>query len=136
MSPWRRVGLVCAWALSVLCGLWALLRLSGLEPPWPLSALLAFTPWVVVPALVAVGLAVMLRARWAVAVAAAAALVLAGVTAPRALGSADRRDGVELRVMTVNLRVGGADAATIVRLVRDNRIDLLAVQEYTRGARD
>ena len=23
MSPWRRVGLVCAWSLSVLCGLWA-----------------------------------------------------------------------------------------------------------------
>jgi len=39
-------------------------------------------------------------------------------------------------VMTVNLRVGGADAATIVRLVRDNRIDLLAVQEYTPVARD
>jgi hypothetical protein len=37
--------------------------------------------------------------------------------------------------MTVNLRVGGADAATIVRLVRDNGIDLLAVQEYTPGAR-
>lgn len=32
--------------------------------------------------------------------------------------------------------MGGADAATIVRLVRDNRIDLLAVQEYTPGARD
>ena len=72
MSPWRRVGLVRAWSLSVLCGLWALLRLSGLEPPWPLSALLAFTPWVIVPALAAVAL-----------------------TAPRALGSAHRRDGVE-----------------------------------------
>jgi len=112
------------------------LRLSGLEPPWPLSALLAFTPWVIVPALAAVVLVVILRVRWALAVAAAAALVLVGVTAPRALGSADRRDGVELRVMTVNLRVGGADAATIVRLVRDNRIDLLAVQEYTPVARD
>lgn len=112
------------------------MRLSGLEPPWPLSALLAFTPWVIVPALAAVVLAVILRVRWALAVAGGAALVLVGVTAPRALGSADRRDGVELRVMTVNLRVGGADAATIVRLVRDNRIDLLAVQEYTPVARD
>jgi len=55
---------------------------------------------------------------------------------PAPLGPADRRDGIELRVMTVNVRVGGADAATIVRLVRDNRIDLLAVQEYTPGARD
>jgi endonuclease/exonuclease/phosphatase family metal-dependent hydrolase len=53
MSPWRRLGRVCAWVLSVLCGLWVLLRLSGVDPPWPVSALLAFTPWVVVPALVA-----------------------------------------------------------------------------------
>ena len=136
MSAWRRIGRVCAWVVSVLCGLWALLRLSGVDPPWPGSAMLAFTPWVTVPALVAVVLAAILRARWAAAVAAAAALVLVGVTAPRALGSPDRRDGVDLRAMTVNLRVGGADAATIVRLVRDNRIDLLAVQEYTPGARD
>lgn len=107
-----------------------------MEPPWPLSALLAFTPWVTVPALVAVAFAALLRAWWAAAVAAAALLVLAGITAPRAFGSADRRDGLELRAMTVNLRVGGADAATIVRLARDNRIDLLALQEYTPEAGD
>jgi endonuclease/exonuclease/phosphatase family metal-dependent hydrolase len=36
--------------------------------------------------------------------------------------------------MTANLRVGGADPDAIVRLVRDNHIDLLAVQEYTPQA--
>jgi hypothetical protein len=73
---WRRVGRVCAWVLGVLCGLWALLRLSGVEPPWPLSALLAFTPWVSVPALVAVAFAALLRAWWAAAVAAVAVLAI------------------------------------------------------------
>ncbi|MGA8113639.1 MAG: endonuclease/exonuclease/phosphatase family protein, partial [Actinocatenispora sp.] len=38
-------------------------------------------------------------------------------------------------VMTVNLRVGAADAATIVRLVRDDRVDLVAMQEYTPAAK-
>ena len=67
-------------------------------------------------------------------VSAAVAVALVAVVAPRAWGTGEDRDGLELRVMTANLRVGGADAATIVRLVRDNRVDLLALQEFTPQA--
>ncbi len=99
-----------------------------------MSALLAFTPWVIVLSVVILIIAAATRDRWAAVVCAAAALVLLAIVVPRAWGSGDDRDGPELRVMTANLRVGGADAAAIVRLVRENRVDLLAVQEYTPQA--
>jgi endonuclease/exonuclease/phosphatase family metal-dependent hydrolase len=48
---------------------------------------------------------------------------------------AARPAGVALRVMTANLLAGGADAPTIVGLVRDHDVAVLAVQEFTPGAR-
>ncbi|GIH14438.1 endonuclease/exonuclease/phosphatase family protein [Rugosimonospora africana] len=122
--------------LVAVCGLWVAVRAGGVEPPWPGSALLAFTPWVVVPAVVGLGVAATIRDRWATAAAAATVLVLALVVVPRSWGTGGESDGVVLRVMTANLRVGGADATTIVDLVRDNRIDVLALQEYTPEAGD
>jgi endonuclease/exonuclease/phosphatase (EEP) superfamily protein YafD len=130
----RRLIRVGARSLVAVCGLWAVARVSGVEAPWPLPALLAFTPWVIVLSVVALVIAAAARDRWAAVVGAAAALILASVVVPRAWGSGDHRDGVELRVMTANLRAGGADAAAIVALVRDNRVDLLALQEYTPQA--
>ena len=43
-------------------------------------------------------------------------------------------DGVTLRIMSANLRVGGADAAALVGLVREHRVDVLAIQELTASA--
>ena len=109
--------------------------MSGAQPPWPLSAILAFTPWVLVPSVAALVLAVLTRTRPAVAAALVVTVVLTAVVVPRAWGGQDSRDGAPLRVMTANLRIGGADAATVVELVRTNRVDLLAIQEFTSQAR-
>ncbi len=38
--------------------------------------------------------------------------------------------------MTINAKHGEADAAEIVRLVRENGVGLLAVEEYTPGLED
>jgi endonuclease/exonuclease/phosphatase (EEP) superfamily protein YafD len=38
--------------------------------------------------------------------------------------------------MSINSRFGRADAAEIVRLVRDNGVELLAIQEYTQALED
>jgi endonuclease/exonuclease/phosphatase (EEP) superfamily protein YafD len=130
----RRLGRIATWSPAVLCGLWALVRLGGVQPPWPASALLAVTPWVIPVCVVTLAAAAATGNRWAAVVAAVAALALAVVVVPRAWGTGDQRDGVVLRVMTANLRVGGADPAAIVRLVREERIDLLALQEYTPRA--
>jgi endonuclease/exonuclease/phosphatase (EEP) superfamily protein YafD len=42
----------------------------------------------------------------------------------------------ELKVMTLNSGLGKADAAEIVRLVRDNGVGLLTVQEHTQALED
>ncbi|RKR90648.1 endonuclease/exonuclease/phosphatase (EEP) superfamily protein YafD [Micromonospora pisi] len=129
--PRRRLPDVLCW-LSLLPGLgWAVVRFGGLEQG-PLVQLLAFTPYVVVGTLVPLGLALALRRFTAAAVAALVTLSLAALVAPRAL--ADERpdaSGPEIRVLTANLLFGTADPAALVALVRDERVDVLAVQEFT-----
>ncbi len=131
-SPTRRRRGAVLWGLVVLPGLlWAAVRLGGWERG-PLVQLFAFTPYV---AAWSVPLAVLalLRRRWlagAFAVVAAVALVTAVL--PRALPDHQpAARGAQLRVMTANMLVGGSDPATIVRLVREHRVDVLAVQEHT-----
>jgi endonuclease/exonuclease/phosphatase (EEP) superfamily protein YafD len=97
--------------------------------------LLAFTPWVPVIGLAALTIALATRDRFAAIAAIAAIVLLAAPLVPRAWGSPDRTTGPDLRVMTVNLRVGGASPAAIVQLVRENHTDLLALQEFTPQAR-
>lgn len=125
---------VLCWAL-VLPGLgWAMVRGFGLERG-PLVQLLAFTPYVTMWSLVPVGLAVALRRWWAAAVAGATALILIGVVAPRALPDGTTPDdGPSVRVMTANLLGGAAQETELLRLVRDERVDVLALQEFTPEA--
>ncbi|MFI6760710.1 endonuclease/exonuclease/phosphatase family protein [Micromonospora sp. NPDC050417] len=129
--PRRRLPDVLCWLL-LLPGLgWAVVRFGGLEQG-PLVQLLAFTPYVVVGTLVPLGLALALRRFTAAAVAALVTLSLAAAVAPRAL--ADERPnatGPAIRVLTANLLFGTADATALIALVRDERVDVLAVQEFT-----
>lgn len=56
---------------------------------------------------------------------------------PRAVGGptdAEGAQGPHLRVLTVNLRRGGADPAAMVALARDTRADVLALQEVDADA--
>ena len=121
--------------LAVLVAAWAGLRLAGVLPPWPGLVLLAVTPWAVLVAAVVVVLALLARAPWAGLLSAVALVAVVAVVVPRAWGSGEERPGRALRVMTVNLRVGGASATEVVRLVRGGRVDVLALQEYTASAR-
>ncbi|GAA3340093.1 endonuclease/exonuclease/phosphatase family protein [Amorphoplanes nipponensis] len=126
---------VLLW-LAVLPGAaWTAVRLGGWETG-ALVQLVAFTPyvaaWSVVPAVAA-----LLSRRWLVAAVATATLAsLAVAVLPRAFADGDRgpQDGVALRVMTSNMLLGNADAATIVKLVRDNDVAVLAVQEFSPNA--
>jgi endonuclease/exonuclease/phosphatase family metal-dependent hydrolase len=103
---------------------------------WPrlVVQLLSFTPWLVFPAAAGVAFASLSRRAWLFATTTALlALQLFWIFAPglarSAPGAATRR--VELKVMNINALHGEADAAAIVRLVRDNGIGLLAVEEHT-----
>jgi endonuclease/exonuclease/phosphatase (EEP) superfamily protein YafD len=130
----RRVIGVLLWLAWLPLALWTAVRLGGWEVGRGLRPiqLVAFTPYAAVAAVPVAVLAMLARRRW-LSVATLASLVALGacvlprmVAAPPTGGS-----GVRLRVLTVNMRVGGADPATIMRLVRSHRVDLLALQEVT-----
>lgn len=74
----------------------------------------------------------LLRVRAAVVAAAVALVVFALLFAGRALpGPQPAAHGRELTVMTLNARIGSADARTVIEMVRSHRVDVLAMQEVT-----
>lgn len=119
------------WALTVPGFVWAAIRVGGVEAG-PLVQLLAFTPYVAAWSPVPVGIAAALR-RWRpAAVAAVASAALLACVLPRVV--ADDRpagDGPVVRVLTANLLGGASDAAAVVGVVREHRVDVLAVQELS-----
>lgn len=113
---------------------WAAARITGVELPYPLVGALAFTPYVALTSALPVVVALVLR-RWAVAGAAlVAAVTLAVLIAPRALKDGDpattfASGGSRVTVLSVNTLLGRADAAAVMRIVRDRDVDVLSVQE-------
>lgn len=125
---------MACWLALAVCVPWTVVRLTGWLPPWPSAPLLAFTPWVIAVAGVALMLAARAGRRLPAALSLACAVALAVVVLPRAVGAADHRSGPLLRVMSANLRIGGADPGTVVRLVREHQVDVLFLEEYTGHA--
>ena len=122
------------WTLSGLLAVAALVRLLRLDRGVLLIQVISFTPYVALGALVTVAIAVVCRRYWAAGLAGLAALALITCVTPRAFGAPSTAPGTPLTVMSVNLWLGTADAPSIVELVRDQRVDVLAVQELTSTA--
>jgi endonuclease/exonuclease/phosphatase (EEP) superfamily protein YafD len=124
-------------ALSVFRGL-------PVEWPTPVVQLLSFTPWLVLPAVVALLFAFLSRRIWAVVVTAALVAVqlfwlfpLEQFQLGRDQGLANAGAGtLQLKAMNINSEFGQADAAEIVRLVRNNGIGLLTIQEHSQGLQE
>lgn len=127
----RRYWLV--WALVVPVALWALLRAFGIDNGFPLAALMAFTPYAAIAALLVAGIALALRNWAAASVGAAATLLLALAVLPRAIGDGTvAANGREtFVVLAANVHRGAADPAALVALVDRYRPDLLSVEELT-----
>ncbi|MGK5678834.1 endonuclease/exonuclease/phosphatase family protein [Actinoplanes sp. URMC 104] len=128
---------VLFWLLILPFLAWAVIRLGGWERG-PVVQLFAFTPYVAAAAWVPAILALATR-RWTVgAVAVIVAIMLAAAVLPRAIGNRDKGPaaGVRLNVMTSNMLFGGADAATIVKLVSEHDVAVLAVQEFTTEGKE
>lgn len=113
--------------------------------PTPVVQLLSFTPWLVLPATGAVLSGLLSRRRWLAPATTALLAVQLFWLFPqeRFLFPAHSQDPpdqgvalVELKVMSINAKLGRADAAGIVRLVREEGIGLLAVQEHTQALED
>lgn len=109
-------------------------RLTGVEiHHWPLVLLPALTPYAAASAALPVLVALLLR-RWLAALVAVLSLaLLASVVVPRLSGGPDPARGPAVRAMTLNLREGHADPVAVVSLIRQERVDVLALQELTRG---
>ena len=109
---------------------WALVRVAGVEVPYPFVAALAFTPYAALSSPLPVIAGVLLR-RWVVAgVAAVAAVALGLALLPRTVGGPEAdAQGPRLTVMTSNLRLGHADARALLRVAREHDVDVLSVQE-------
>ncbi len=129
-----------AWALAGSWAAWALLRATGTERGFPLVPALAFTPYGAAGTVVPVAVALWARSLPAAALGAASGAVLGAAVLRRAGGGseagprADVPGAREVRLGSVNLLVGRADAAAVVELVRAHRLDVLALQELTPAA--
>ncbi|GLY94544.1 endonuclease/exonuclease/phosphatase family protein [Actinoplanes sp. NBRC 103695] len=128
---------VLVWLLLLPMAGWAVLRFGGWERG-ALVQLFAFTPyaaaWSLVPALIA-----LLTRRWlGAAVAVVAAALLAVAILPRVMSDRDTgpATGVTLNIMSSNVELGGADADAVVKLVRDQDVAVLALQEFTPGIQE
>ncbi|MFG1651062.1 endonuclease/exonuclease/phosphatase family protein [Micromonospora sp. NPDC049275] len=136
-APARRrvpVGTTLCWVAVGPTAAWAIVRLVGLDRG-PLVQALAFTPYVAGWSVLALALTLALRRWWPAAVAAVAAVALLGVVVPRALAQPQPTvTGPTIRLLTANLLAGAADASTLVELVREHRVDVLTVQEFTPDA--
>ncbi len=116
---------------------WAAVRLLGLDLRYPVVPAVAFTPYAAVVAWPAAAAAVALRRRGVALAGVIAAALLGAVVLPRALG--DGRvpagaDGPTLRVMSLNTFDGHADMAAVMRLAREQDVELLSLQELTPEA--
>jgi len=124
-------------ASALACLLWALVRSFGLERGHPLVALMAFTPYAALGALVATVLALAVRT-WPAAIVAAAALTLLVLAmAPRALGGPEEDGmaaGSSVTVLALNLYEGRADPAAVLSLVDRHDADIVCLSELTPAA--
>lgn len=136
---------------SVVCSVLALLAVlpvagvsmfRAIPAEWPLVVvqLLSFTPWMVLPTAFALMLAVVGRRRWVIIATSALLAVQLFWLFPIDAGKPEALPAgtptVALKVMSLNSEYGEADAAAIVKLVRDNGVQLLAIQEHTQGLED
>jgi endonuclease/exonuclease/phosphatase (EEP) superfamily protein YafD len=132
----RRWRAALVWAAVVPLSVFATVRVAGVTHGSLVVAALAFTPYAAIVAVLPFVVALVSRA-WLAAVVAGVALgVLGACVLPRAVGGPEAVDGrIALRVLTANMEYGQADPSSLLTIVREQQVDLLALQEYTAGAR-
>jgi endonuclease/exonuclease/phosphatase (EEP) superfamily protein YafD len=131
--PWTAA---LAWPLAAGAAAVALLRVMGLEHGLRLNQLIAFAPYLGAGCIVAALASGLARRPVAAGTAALAAVALAACVLPRAFGSPATQPGTPLVVMSMNMRIGGADPKSIVDLVRSAHVDVLTLQEFSQSAGD
>lgn len=133
-GPRRARALVRRWGPPLVLlpwAAWAVVRTFGLETD-RLIPLMTFTPYMGLASILPLLVCLVFR-RWAwAAVALVVCLLFGGALIGRWLpGPRPDVAGPRIRVMTSNLYVGRGDPATVVRLVREQGVDVLGLEELT-----
>lgn len=128
---------VVAVALSLVSLPFLIARVVGGQPPNPGPKLAALAPLGIAPAVAGVAVAAA-SSWWLTLVLALPALILVAWQFPplrprRSTGRGERAPGPVLRVLTLNVKGGAADAAAITASVAALEVDILVVQELTAG---
>ena len=142
--PLTRV-LACLFAFIALVGVVARLLPAQLQSLPYVPVIIAFTPWLIIPAVLALTFSLTAKRRVLAAVSLACIIAVVWWQLPFfhtnsvlsreaqqavAARTPDTTDGYA-RVMTLNVYKGSADVDQIVQLVRDQRVEVLALQETT-----
>ena len=136
-AGWRRAATACRWLfVPVALPVAAVSAVRAVPAEWPVLGvqLVAFTPWLAVPAVAALGLAFLGKSRWQQVLAAFLVVCQAFWLFPvdvRGPSAEAAGRPVSLVAMSINAELGGADAAGIVDLVREQHVEVLAVEEFT-----
>ncbi len=119
-----------ALAIAVPWFLLASIRVFSLDRAFPLVSIVAFSPLILAGVIIPLAIALVLRARYVATAVTVFAVVLALQVLPRAV-SQDQPDaqGRVLTLMTANLLAGSAATDGIERIVAENEVDVLAMQE-------
>ncbi|KAA2262331.1 endonuclease/exonuclease/phosphatase family protein [Solihabitans fulvus] len=120
-------------ALAVAFGTAAVFRLMGMDGNRYMVAALALTPYLTAAG-VLLGLLCLLLRRWLIgAVVLVLCSVLASAVVPRGFPNGrPNSTGQRLRVLSANLAMGRADPVSLVRTLRDYRVDVVSLQELTQ----
>jgi endonuclease/exonuclease/phosphatase (EEP) superfamily protein YafD len=131
------VSWVVAAALTLMSLPFLVARAAGGQPPNPGPKLAALAPVGIVPAVAGVAVAAV-SSWWLALVLAVPALILVAWQCPpprpgRRTGRGGHPPGPVLRVLSLNVKGGGADAEAVTASVAALEVDILAVQELTAG---
>ena len=134
---WPRIAVVvpCA-AVLALSAVATFVRLTGLDDGTVLALPMAVLPWITVAGVVALAGVAVLRAACLTALAAMLTLAQLAWLVPRLVPQEAHvpYGAPRLRVAAVNAYVGRVDPAALVSMVRERRIDVLAVAELPAAA--
>ncbi|MFF2117314.1 endonuclease/exonuclease/phosphatase family protein [Kitasatospora sp. NPDC058184] len=137
-SRWRLAALVgCGVLLLGPAGL-AVVRLLGWDDGTVLALPMAGLPYAALLSVLLLAVVAVLRARWLTGVAAALVVLQLWWLVPRFVpdGAHAPADAPRLRVATSNNFMGQVSPKSLVDLVREQRIDVLAVEEQSDSAAD
>lgn len=133
MSWWQWVLAVLALLPALGIAVLSFSRATGWMPG-PLVVLVSAMPYVAVASVLVLAVALASRVWPVVALAGVLAAVNVAWQLPMFVPDGGDVGSSRLVVATANLKVGGGDAQAVVAMVRDHRVDVLALEELTPGA--